>query len=143
MRYTYLSFDTRVVSLLKALRRHYSIGLITNGPSRSQWEKLCQLKAENLFDMILVSGDLRWEKPQAEIFHLACEKLRVLPVKSVMVGDRLDTDIAGGKLAGLAATVWIPLSADDAAKVVDYSSPDFTIGHILDLASIFGMVVKE
>lgn len=141
LRYTYLALEEAVVDFLRRLRRQYSVGLITNGPSRSQWEKIVHLDVERLFDSILVSGDLACEKPQAEIFLKMCERLGVLPEQCVMVGDRIDTDIAGGKMAGLAATVWIPLIPTASVKnfpSVDSNDhqPDFTICHVLDLASI-------
>jgi len=102
------------------------------------------LKAEQLFDTVLVSGDLTCEKPQAEIFHLACRKLQVRPEKCVMVGDRFDTDILGGELAGLAASVWIPLNAEeeqaDEHKLTQSSSPIIKISHVLQLADLFALV---
>jgi len=61
-----------------------------------------------------------------------------------MVGDRLDTDIAGGKKAGLAATVWIPLadrSNQKASESVMKSPPDFTIHNVLDLAPMLGLAL--
>lgn len=143
LRYTYLTLDGPAANLLSALRKHnYHIGLITNGPSRSQWEKIVQIGAEEFFDSILVSGDLSFEKPQPEIFHLACQQLNVQPAKSCMIGDKLETDILGGKLAGLAATFWIPLSSSERASCVD-EMPDFTIESLEDLAPIFGIEPQE
>lgn len=143
LRYTYLTLDGPAANLLSALRKHnYTVGLITNGPSRSQWEKIVQIGAEDFFDSILVSGDLTFEKPQPEIFHLACQQLNVAPARSCMIGDKLETDIMGGKLAGLAATFWIPLNASDRASCTD-EIPDFTIESLLDLAPIFGIAPEE
>ena len=57
---------------------------------------------------------------------------------SVIIGDRLETDILGGKLAGLGATFWIPLrSADHATLDDDYEAPDFTIESVMELADHF------
>nr|CAG4641500.1 EOG090X0266 [Eurycercus lamellatus] len=105
-----------------------------------KWEKIAHIDAGQLFDSILVSGDLNCEKPQPEIFHLACSQLNVLPEKCCMIGDRLETDILGGKLAGLGATFWIPLhSSDDHASLTDDDEPpDFTIESLMELAPIFG-----
>lgn len=90
--------------------------------------------------MILVSGDLTCEKPEPAIFHLACHQLNVSPDQCIMVGDRLDTDIAGGRTAGLAATVWIPLT-DGAEVPLQTAPPDFILKHVLDLASLFGIIL--
>ena len=139
LRYTFLTLDEQVVNLLRQLRMNYCVGLITNGPSRSQWEKIFHLDAKELFDIILVSGDHPYEKPEAEIFHMACRQMRVSPSRSVMIGDRIETDILGGKLAGLAATIWIPLNASDANGKAEQA--DYTIFSILDLAPMFGVVL--
>lgn len=143
LRYTYLTFEEPVINLITALRRHnYSLGLITNGPSRSQWEKIAETKAEDLFDSVLVSGDLPCEKPQPEIFQMACEQLNVSPTRCCMIGDRIETDILGGKLAGLAATFWIPLNPSEKLRLND-EKPDFTIESLLELAPMFGISMQE
>jgi N-acylneuraminate-9-phosphatase len=138
-----MTLDGPAANLLSALRKHnYTIGLITNGPSRSQWEKIVQIGAEDYFDLILVSGDLNYEKPQPEIFHLACQQLNVRPNKSCMIGDKLETDILGGKMAGLAATFWIPLNPSERATCTE-EMPSFTIESLADLAPIFGIAPEE
>lgn len=67
--------------------------MITNGPSRAQWEKVERLQLKDYFDCILVSGDLPWEKPDQKIFQQACQLLGVEPRNCIMVGDKLETDI--------------------------------------------------
>lgn len=74
-------------------REDYLLGLITNGPSRAQWQKIEKLKLRKYFDCVLVSGDLPWEKPDQHIFLEACKLLSVEPRMCIMVGDKLETDI--------------------------------------------------
>jgi len=120
--------------MLVRLRRRFLLGLITNGPSNAQWEKIRELGVAQYFDVILVSGDLAWEKPDERIFLEACNALGVRPGECLMVGDKLETDIVGGRQASLGATVWVPLSS---AKVDDNRyMPDFTLKNILELPSI-------
>jgi len=59
-----------------------------------------------------------------------------------MIGDNLETDILGGKLAGLAATFWIPLNPSDKMRLKG-EQPDFTIESLLDLAPLFGITSQE
>ncbi len=40
-------------------------------------------------------------KPEPPIFHLALERVGVTPEKALMIGDRLETDIRGGKRVGM------------------------------------------
>lgn len=95
LRYHYMALTPNTVFMLRQLRKKYALGLITNGPSNAQWEKIHKLSLEQYFDVILVSGDLSWEKPQVEIFHKACHFLNVRPKECIMVGDKLETDILG------------------------------------------------
>lgn len=74
-------------------REDYLLGLITNGPSRAQWQKVDRLGLRQYFDCVLVSGDLPWEKPDQNIFFEACKLLKVEPRNCIMVGDKLETDI--------------------------------------------------
>lgn len=131
LRYLYLNITPEVSSLLYELRHHYLLGLITNGPSHAQWEKVQQLNLRQYFDCILVSGDLPWEKPNQNIFLEACQYLGVQPRQCLMVGDKLETDIQGGKEASLGATVWIPLNGEIAAE--QGPCPDYILGCVTEL----------
>jgi 4-nitrophenyl phosphatase len=44
-------------------------------------------------------------KPEAPIFEVATKRLGCLPSETLMIGDRLDTDIAGAQRAGLRAAL--------------------------------------
>ncbi|XP_025163238.1 N-acylneuraminate-9-phosphatase isoform X1 [Harpegnathos saltator] len=135
LRYHYMVLTPATVSMLRQLRKKYLLGLITNGPSNAQWEKVRKLSLEQYFDIILVSGDLPWEKPDVEIFQKACDLLNVRPKECIMVGDKLETDILGGIEAGLCGTVWIP-TADKPRLLGGDPKPNFTIRHVTELMRI-------
>lgn len=116
------------------LRQHYLLGLITNGPSHAQWEKVHRLDLQIYFDVILVSGDLPWEKPNREIFNRACHFLGVEPHACIMVGDKLETDIQGGIEAQLGCTVWIPLNESDISETDPL--PDYTLNSVIELPNL-------
>lgn len=86
-----------LVTLLQSLRQCYRLAIITNGPSNAQWEKVQRLNLTTLFDCILVSADLPWEKPNPNIFYAACKYLGVDPENCVMIGDKIETDIQVGQ----------------------------------------------
>lgn len=141
LRYHCLSVTPDVLSLLCKLRQHYVLGMITNGPSRAQWEKVERLDLERYFDCILVSGDLPWEKPHRNIFLEACHYLGVQPWQCLMVGDKLETDIQGGIEASLGATVWVPLCMEHPSNLKP--CPDFTLASITDLPRLLPSVPKS
>lgn len=89
----YLAPSSEVISMLQTLRLQYLLGIVTNGPSASQWEKIDRLALGRYFDCILVSSDLPWAKPDRNIFYAACHYLGVQPEECAMIGDKLETDI--------------------------------------------------
>ncbi|AEH44892.1 HAD-superfamily hydrolase, subfamily IA, variant 1 [Thermodesulfatator indicus DSM 15286] len=98
-KYFRLSPDTEeTLSALKASGRRLAI--------LSNWdERLIRLiKAfglEHLFEDILVSCEAGFMKPEPEIFHLACERLKISPNRALMIGDSLSDDVLGARAAGL------------------------------------------
>jgi len=44
-------------------------------------------------------------KPQALLFHRACEVLGISPDQAVMIGDNPDTDIKGARALGMGAVL--------------------------------------
>lgn len=68
LRYEYLTPEISVIKMLEKLRRHYNLALLTNGTSVAQWEKIKQLNLRDYFDLVIVSGDWPWEKPNVNIF---------------------------------------------------------------------------
>ncbi|CAB3371945.1 Hypothetical predicted protein [Cloeon dipterum] len=136
LRYQYLALTPQVQQMLVTLREmRFRLALITNGSSRAQWEKVQLLQVQRFFDLVLVSGDLPWEKPNANIFLQACSILQVKPETAIMIGDKIETDILGGQI--LAATIWIRPS--DTATAPPQASPDFTLSDVTHLSKVLNM----
>lgn len=53
-----------------------------------------------------------------------------------MVGDKLETDIKGGKEAELGGTVWIPLKKDEKIEEELSDLPDITIDSVTELPEV-------
>ncbi|XP_061390728.1 N-acylneuraminate-9-phosphatase [Musca vetustissima] len=147
LRYRYLAIPQEYVHLLQNLRKHYMLALITNGPSNAQWEKVRQLDVQQYFDCLLVSGDLPWEKPNPNIFYATCKYLNVQPKQCCMVGDKLESDIKGGNLAGLGATFWLPLTLDEIEKLLhnanDEHKPTYILRNLLEFCDYFNVMTQE
>ncbi|KAK7083060.1 hypothetical protein SK128_020275 [Halocaridina rubra] len=128
-----LSLKPEVSDMLDDLSSDFNLGLITNGPSVAQWEKITELGCEKYFSSIVVSGDTEVEKPDKDIYNIACDKLHVSPSECIMVGDKIETDILGGVNAGVGATIWI----NDMNKNEPIApKPDFTIKDVTQLQDI-------
>ena len=89
------------------LGRSHPLGLITNGASCLQREKLAGTGLAAHFDAVVVSGDLETAKPDPAVFTGAAEALGHDPAEVVMIGNSLHSDIEGALGAGLAGAVWV------------------------------------
>ena len=99
-----------VETFLRDLGADYRIGLLTNGPTRAQRDKLTTLGWTDLFDATLVTGDLDAGKPHPTAFESLVDALGNDPGATAYVGDDVDADIAGAADAGL---VPIQVTFDD------------------------------
>jgi HAD superfamily hydrolase (TIGR01549 family) len=84
-------------------KRGMPLVLVTNGPSDGQRAKLKQLDIESFFTAILVSSEIGFAKPSAEIFQMAAESLGVSPPELLMIGDSVRDDYHGALQAGCQA----------------------------------------
>lgn len=92
------------VPLLKELRsRGIKTGVITNGPSILQHTKMEQSGLIPYCDIVVVSGDLPFAKPQPEIFAYTAEKLGLKTEDCIYVGDHPVNDIEGALSSGMKA----------------------------------------
>lgn len=92
------------VPLLKELRNRGIItGVITNGPSVLQNRKMTESGLMPYCDIVVVSGDLPFAKPSAEIFRYTADKLGLDTADCVYVGDHPVNDIEGALSSGMKA----------------------------------------
>lgn len=100
------------------------LGLITNGKSDHQRDKIYGMKLDRWFDEehILASGDVGISKPAKEIFLIAQERWGLVPEDTWFIGDSLTHDVGGAASVG-----WhtIFMDKDNAAPSPDDpASPD-------------------
>jgi len=90
--------------MLKRLRTRYKLGVICNATKATGEEVdeiLRKAGIRDFFDTVVVSTDVGFAKPQIEIFKIALGHLSAKPSEAVMVGNRLETDIAGANAIGM------------------------------------------
>ncbi|MCX7625051.1 MAG: HAD family hydrolase [Candidatus Sumerlaeaceae bacterium] len=96
-----------MAEVAQELAKSYRLGLIANQPQqirnvfkkRGLWE---------LFEVHAISEELHMEKPDPRIFQWALDQAGVSPERAVMVGDRVDNDIAPARRLGMRA-IWLSL----------------------------------
>jgi len=108
--------ETRGV--LDTLRRpnRYGMGLITNGLSCLQREKIAGGGLEPWFDAITIAGEIGAAKPDALPFRVTLETLGCAPDEAWMIGNNPEKDIDGARGAGI-RSVWLDRHAS--AEAVD------------------------
>lgn len=95
-------------ALLPSLKyRGYSVGIVTNSifPSRLLEVKANQLGLSGYLDCIVSSADVGLAKPHPAIYERALAEIRAGPHEALFVGDRVETDVAGARAAGLRAVL--------------------------------------
>jgi putative hydrolase of the HAD superfamily len=131
----YLKPFPGVMPTLLSLKKRYKIGVVSNGLAVKQWEKLIGLGVHHLMDAVVTSEEVGFEKPSREIFDFAIKSLDVRASECVMVGDRLDTDILGGKRAGM-HTIRIKKGKRAREKPVEENRPDFEVKDFADILKV-------
>jgi putative hydrolase of the HAD superfamily len=112
------------------------LALLTNGAAAAQRRKIARFEIADLFDAILVEGELGFGKPDERVYQRALSALGVTPADAWMVGDNLDFDVAAPQKLGLSA-VWIDVRG---AGLPDTSAvkPDYIVRSLAELRSLFG-----
>jgi putative hydrolase of the HAD superfamily len=132
----YIKPNPDVIPTLIALRDEgCKLGIVSNGRSVKQWEKLIRLGLHHFFDAVIISDDVGSEKPQSKIFRAATKKLGVKPKETIYMGDDLETDVFGANKAGLVSIRVVKQKYEEPILNKDMQ-PKFTVNKISELLSI-------
>lgn len=110
------------------------LAIITNSP----WDTPSHLLRGDLehwgleafFDAFVCSGDVAWRKPNPAFMLAAAQELSVLPDNCLVVGDRIEIDIAGAQAARM-RSVWVRREAR--AEAAPLPAPDWVLDDLGDL----------
>jgi putative hydrolase of the HAD superfamily len=128
----YLKPYPGVIPTLLLLRQKRRLGIVSNGLSIKQWEKLIGLGIHHFFEVVVTSEAVNSEKPERAIFAHTLAQMGLAPEECVMVGDRPETDILGGNLSGL-RTVQILRGDRTPEYPTERHRPTATITHLSEL----------
>ena len=95
---------------------------------------------ENYFNVIVISEELGVEKPDQQIFVAALAKLGVKPRNTVMVGDRIDSDIIEANRVGMKRVLFKWNTRYDELITSEEEKPKFTIGSLTELPGLLGLM---
>ncbi|MBP2045516.1 TIGR02253 family HAD-type hydrolase [Methanobacterium aggregans] len=96
-------FPNTTSSLIYLKGKGYPLGVISNGITIKQWEKLIRLGLHHFFEEVVTSQEAGVEKPDKEIFQLALERMGCEAERSIMIGNKFNEDIMGAINVGMSA----------------------------------------
>lgn len=78
----------QTVELIKSLKGEYKLAMLTNSPSRYALDQRFKPgELDELFDLVVVSGEVGWDKPAPEIYATTVEKLALNPGECLFIDD--------------------------------------------------------
>ena len=104
----------------------YRLGIISNAAYSPflTWT-LDHFKLLQFFELIVVSADVETRKPWPQIFHIALERMELLPSQVAYVGDDYHKDVVASKRVGMRA-IWFQPDGNPAPSNQE-ESPDASV----------------
>lgn len=94
-------YPDTVKTLLKLRDVGCRLGVLSDGRTVKQWQKLISLGLQHFFQYVLISEEEELKGICPELFERALEKLGLRPSEVAFVGRRLDPDILSANKAGI------------------------------------------
>lgn len=80
--------NVQLLEYIVSLRSRFKVAMLSNISSRQRLDmRFNPGQLDTVFDAVIASGDEGFIKPQPEIFHIAAERLGVLPEECIFVDD--------------------------------------------------------
>jgi putative hydrolase of the HAD superfamily len=125
-----------VRTVLRALREHFPLALVTDAQSTWARGELAQVGILKYFDPIVVSGDHGYRKPDGRLFRQALDSMAVAPEHTLYVGNNMYRDIYGAHHTGMKTALF---DSDRGKREHLGCVPDFTIDDHRQLLDILGL----
>jgi putative hydrolase of the HAD superfamily len=90
-----------IPTLITLIKKGYRIGIITDAPRFQAWTRLCAMKLQHFFDIIIALEDTGKKKIEELPFRVAMKKLGLKPEEIMMIGDSIEKDILPAKKLGI------------------------------------------
>jgi putative hydrolase of the HAD superfamily len=94
------------------------LALLTNGGAAAQRAKVERFGLRELFDEILIEGEVGYGKPDPRVYELALQRLGAAPEEAWMVGDNLEWDVTQPQKLGLVG-IWIDVRGTGVPEPID------------------------
>jgi 2-haloacid dehalogenase len=116
--------------LLSLLSEKYELYAVTNGLYAVQTRRIKDSRLDRFFKGYFISEEIGFSKPQKEFFDLAFSKIDGFERdKAIIIGDSLQSDILGGKNAGIRTCHYNPQKKENKTGII----PDHEIKNLSEL----------
>ena len=96
----------QVKEVLRQLKRLYRLAVVSDAQTAYAIPELRAVGLDEYFDVIIISGDYGYRKPDPRLFQAALDRLKVTPDHAIFVGDDRYRDVFGAQQLGM-KTVWL------------------------------------
>jgi epoxide hydrolase-like predicted phosphatase len=91
-----------LLEYIRKLHPRYKVGLLSNAWDDLRRTMHARWNIDGLFDELIISAEVKLLKPDPRIFHLAVERLGVLPTQTIFIDD-IAENIEAARREGLFA----------------------------------------
>jgi glucose-1-phosphatase len=92
--------DLDLLEDIRRLRTHYKVGLLSNAFWDLRRVITEEWKFADVFEEMVISSEVGVMKPDARIYHLALERLGVMPAQAVFIDD-FQRNVEGARAVGI------------------------------------------
>lgn len=127
------------VTCLDGLRKAgKKIYLLSNAQRSFTWAELERTGLVPYFDGILISSDEGCMKPDPQFYNICCERYGLDKSQTIMIGNEIQSDMAGAKAAGIAGFYInrAPVFHREAAPIYQYVSENGSLLEVLTQTGI-------
>ena len=83
--------NVELLAYAKSLRATYKVAMLSNIGSRERLDvRFLPGELDDVFELVIASGDVGYIKPEPEIYELTATRLGVLPEECIMIDDNLE-----------------------------------------------------
>ncbi|MDD4973681.1 MAG: YjjG family noncanonical pyrimidine nucleotidase [Bacteriovorax sp.] len=120
--------------LLKTLHGKIPLVIVTNGIGSVQHKRLLNSGLKPFIELMVISDECGFSKPDRRIFDYTFDLLNrsLLSSRTLMIGDRLETDILGARNIAMDSCWFNPDKFNNTTNI----SPTYEIQHIIDVLNI-------
>ncbi len=111
------------------------LGIVTNGPTKVQRDKIELMGVKGLVDFVLISEEFGVAKPDPGIFQEAMRLGQASPDETIVIGDAPEFDILGANNAGL-RSIWV--NRTGSAWLDDGHEPTCEVPDLSSLVRLLG-----